>query len=69
MGVQDLRRRAGHVDRAGIWDFSVRNESVVPRLNAAIGKRVVLHYTEHRGIPTSCFGHTNYFVDSVAALE
>jgi hypothetical protein len=52
-----------------IWEFSVRNESVVPRLNAVLGKRVVLHYTEHRGIPTSCFGHTNYFVDSVSALE
>jgi hypothetical protein len=52
-----------------IWEFSVRNESVVPRLNAVLGKRVVLHYTEHRGIPTSCFGHTNYFVDSVSVLE
>jgi len=49
-----------------IWDFSVRDERVVPALRQAIGKRVVLHYTEHRGIPTTCFGHTNYFVDSVA---
>lgn len=49
-----------------IWDFSVRDERVVPRLRQAIGKRVVLHYTEHRGVPTTCFGHTNYFVDSVA---
>jgi hypothetical protein len=52
-----------------IWDFSVRDESVVPRLSAALGKRVVLHYTEHRDIPTTCFGQTNYFVDSVAALQ
>jgi hypothetical protein len=51
-----------------IWDFSVRDESVVPKLNASLGKRVVLHYTEHRGIPTTCFGHTNYFVDSVSVL-
>ena len=51
-----------------IWDFSVRNESVVPRLNASLGKRVVLHYTEHRGVPTTCFGQTNYFVDSVSVL-
>ena len=49
-----------------IWDFSVRDEPVVPRLSAAIGKRVVLHYTEHRGVPTTCFGQTAYFVDSVA---
>ncbi len=51
-----------------IWEFSVRDESVVPRLSAALGKRVVLHYTEHRGIPTTCFGHTGYFVDSVAVV-
>jgi hypothetical protein len=51
-----------------IWEFSVRDESVVPRLSAALGKRVVLHYTEHRGIPTTCFGHTGYYVDSVAVM-
>src|SRR6185312_3871996 len=39
-----------------IWNFSVRDEAVVPRLYQAIGKRVVLHYKEHRGIPTTCFG-------------
>ncbi len=49
-----------------IWEFSVRNEAVVPRLSAALGKRVVLHYREHPGIPTTCFGHTPYFVDSVS---
>jgi hypothetical protein len=49
-----------------IWEFSVRDERAVPHLNAAIGKRVALHYTEHRGIPTTCFGHTAYFVDSVS---
>ena len=52
-----------------IWEFSVRSEAVVPKLRNAIGRRVVLHYTEHRGIPTSCFGQTNYFVDSVAAVQ
>ena len=52
-----------------IWEFSVRNEAVVPRLNGALGKRVVLHYSEHRGIPTTCFGHTGYFVDSVTVLQ
>jgi hypothetical protein len=51
-----------------IWEFSVRDERVVPRLSAAIGRRVVLHYAEHRGVPTNCFGHTDYFVDSVAIV-
>lgn len=52
-----------------IWEFSVRSEAVVPKLRTAIGRRVVLHYTEHRGIPTNCFGQTAYFVDSVAAVQ
>ncbi len=49
-----------------IWDFSARDKSVLPLLKAAIGKRVVVHYTEHRGVPTSCFGVTGYFADSVS---
>jgi hypothetical protein len=52
-----------------IWEFSVRDDQVVPKLNAAIGRRVVLHYKEHKGVPTSCFGHTPYFVDSVSVVE
>ncbi len=51
-----------------IWDFSVRDESLVPQLGQALGKRVVLHYSEHPGIPTTCFGQTRYFVDSVAIM-
>ena len=52
-----------------IWEFSVRDPAVVSRLKSAIGERVALHYTEHRGIPTSCFGQTNYFVDSVNVVR
>ena len=52
-----------------IWYFSVRDPSVVHRLSAASGRRVSLHYEEHRGLPTDCFGQTDYFVDSVAVVE
>jgi hypothetical protein len=52
-----------------IWEFSVRDPAVVARLKSAIGNRVALHYTEHRGIPTTCFGQTNYFVDSVSGVR
>jgi hypothetical protein len=52
-----------------IWEFSVRDEAVIPKLRNSLGRRVVLHYTEHRGIPTTCFGQTNYFVDSVASVQ
>jgi hypothetical protein len=50
-----------------IWDFTVRNDSIATAINALIGKRVVLHYRQHKGIPTSCFGETEYFVDGVSA--
>jgi hypothetical protein len=52
-----------------IWNFSVRDESVVPQLYKAIGKRVVLHYKEHRGVPTNCFGLTSYYVTKVTITE
>ena len=38
-------------------------------VSAALGKRVILHYREHRGLPTSCFGETNYFVTGVRVAE
>ena len=52
-----------------IWDFSVRDASLAPQINAALGKRVVLHYREHRGLPTNCFGETSYFVTGVRIME
>ena len=35
---------------------------MVAQLNAAMGKRVTLNYEQHKGLPTSCFGETEYFV-------
>lgn len=52
-----------------MWDFTVRKESTARQLNLAIGRRVLLYYQEHRGVPTSCFGDTSYFVDSVRIVQ
>ena len=30
-----------------------------------MGKRVSLHYDQHRGIPFACFGDTEYFITGV----
>jgi hypothetical protein len=46
--------------------FTVRDESVVPSLQASMGKRVQVSYDQHKGVPTSCFGETEYFVSKVA---
>ena len=48
-----------------IWSFTVRDEAVAQRMNLALGEGVVLHYGEHRGVPTTCFGDTQYYVDAV----
>lgn len=52
-----------------IWDFSVRDPGVARQLDSLVGRKVSLHYQEHRGIPTTCFGVTNYFVDSVSVVK
>ena len=51
-----------------IWNFSVRDEAVVEQLHAAVGQQVRLHYAEHRGLPTTCFGETDYFVEHVEVV-
>jgi hypothetical protein len=48
-----------------IWKFTVRDDEIAKQVNQALGQSVVVHYSEHRGIPTSCFGETNYYVDAV----
>ena len=52
-----------------LWNFSVRDEGVAGQLNALLGKRLVLHYEEHRGIPTTCYGETRHFVTRVQAID
>jgi hypothetical protein len=51
------------------FEFTVHDESLVDRINAQAGKRVVLHYQQHKFIPTSCFGETEYFVDSIREVS
>jgi uncharacterized RDD family membrane protein YckC len=51
-----------------IFSFTVRNDSIARILLQDLGKRVSLTYEEHRGIPTSCFGETEYFVSNVRIL-
>lgn len=52
-----------------IFTFSVRSDSVAGEIEAAMRKgRVELTYEQHIGVPTSCFGETEYFVTGVRAL-
>jgi hypothetical protein len=48
--------------------FTVRNDSIASLINRYQGQRVVIDYDQHLGIPSSCFGDTQYFVKGVRAL-
>jgi hypothetical protein len=45
--------------------FTVREDAVAAKINQQVGQRVALIYEEHRGLPTTCFGDTEYFVTDV----
>jgi hypothetical protein len=51
-----------------IFAFTVRNDSVAEVLEKNIGKQVSITYEQHRGIPTTCFGETEYFVTRVQRI-
>jgi len=49
--------------------FTVPDDAVAAKLNASVGKRMALHYEQHKWLPSSCFGDTEYFVTSVRVTE
>ncbi len=49
--------------------FSVRDDNLAKRINTSLGKRVTLTYEQHKGIPTTCFGESEYFVKDIKVLE
>ncbi len=49
--------------------FSVRDDAIATKINSTLGKRVVLTYEQHKGVPSSCFGETEYFVTNIKPLE
>ena len=52
-----------------IWNFSTRSEETAKQLSAAVGQNVQLHYTEHRGIPSSCFAETPFLVQGLRVVK
>ena len=49
--------------------FSVRDDHVADYINQSLGKRVAISYQQHVGIPTTCFGETEYFVTAVKVVQ
>ena len=49
--------------------FSVREDRVANKINANMGRKVAMQYEQHVGLPTSCFGETEYFVKDLQVLD
>ena len=49
--------------------FTVRDDAVAERINQHVGTRVALVYAQHKGLPTSCFGDTDYFVTDIKIVQ
>jgi hypothetical protein len=49
--------------------FSVRDDKVAQSVNNSMAKRVSLAYEQHKGVPTTFFGETEYFVVGVRVQE
>ena len=52
-----------------IWHFSTRDDDLAKKLTSAVGSQIRLHYTEHRGVPTSCFAETPYFAEGFTVVQ
>lgn len=51
-----------------IFKFTVWDDAVAQQLSSNMGERMSIHYQQHVGLPTSCFGDTEYFVVSARRI-
>ena len=51
-----------------IFNFTVRSDVVARKIMDAAGQRVALIYEQHRGVPSKCFGETEYFITGVRVV-
>lgn len=49
--------------------FSVRDKALISKINSSLGKKISLSYEQHKGIPTTCFGESEYFAVDARPLE
>ena len=49
--------------------FTVHDDAVAQKINSNLGKKVALKYDQHIGLPTTCFGDTEYFISGVEVIN
>lgn len=52
-----------------VFQFTVWDDQVAADVSASMGERVSIHYKQHVGLPTTCFGDTQYFVQNVRRVQ
>lgn len=55
--------------QAEIFRFSVRDNAVAKQLQEVEGQKVALVYEQHKGVPSTCFGESEYFVTGVVKVK
>jgi hypothetical protein len=54
---------------AETFNFTVRDDATAQAINRRLGAPMRLHYRQHIGLPTSCFGDSAFFVDGAQPAE
>jgi hypothetical protein len=49
--------------------FTVRDDGVAQLINQGLGKRISLSYEQHKGVPSACFGETEFYIVRAKYLE
>ena len=49
--------------------FSVRSDALADNITKNMAKKLAITYEQHKGVPTNCFGESEYFVTAVKTLE
>lgn len=55
--------------QAEVFYFSVPDDAISKQIESFSGHRVELSYEERKGVPSSCFGDTPYFVVGVKKTD
>jgi hypothetical protein len=52
-----------------IFNFSVRDSAVAKQIQELEGQKVAVTYEQHKGVPSTCFGETEYFVTAITKVK
>ncbi|MFM8466328.1 MAG: hypothetical protein ACKOAO_02050 [Oxalobacteraceae bacterium] len=51
------------------FEFTVRDDKLAAELSVNAGKKIILSYSQHKGLPSSCFGDTEYFAQQMQQFQ